>query len=92
MNKKGRWKPRSRKVNNGKMDLKSLKRSDEVKKSFLDAVAREFTKPEQLNSGNLPEQMISSIIKCLNSAAESCIPKATRMTTKEISGRKTYSG
>ena len=39
MTKKGRWKPKSRIVNNGKMDLKSLNRCDEVKKSFLDAVA-----------------------------------------------------
>ena len=69
---------------NNKMDLKSLTRCNEVKKSFLDAVTREFTKPEQLNSGNQPEQINSNIIKCLNTAAESTIPKITKTTTKEL--------
>ena len=54
------------------MDLKSLKRCDEVKKSFLDAVAREFTKTEQLNSDSQSERINCNIIKCLNSAAKSC--------------------
>ena len=62
MTKKGRWKPKSRKVNNDKIDLKSLKRCDEVKKSFLDAVAREFTKTEQLNSDSQPEKINHNII------------------------------
>ena len=66
------------------MDLKSLTRCNEVKKSFLDAVTREFTKPEQLTSGNQPEQINSNIIKCLNTAAESTIPKATKTKTKEL--------
>ena len=84
MTKRGRWKPKPQKIKNNKMDLKSLTRCNEVKKSFLDAVTREFTKPEQLNSGNQPEQINSNIIKCLNTAAESTIPKVTKTKTKEL--------
>ena len=80
MTKKGRWKPKPQKIKNNKMDLKSLSRCNEVKKSFLDAVTREFTKPEQLNSGNQPEQINSNIVKCLNTAAASD-PTTTTTTT-----------
>ena len=82
--KKGRWKPKSSKMKNNKIDQKSLKECIKVKKSFLNAVIQEFTKPEQPNNCNQPEQISSSIIKCLNTAAESSLPKITKKKTKEI--------
>ena len=71
-------------MKNNKIDQKSLKECIKVKKSFLNAVIQEFTKPEQPNSCNQPEQISSSIIKCLNTAAESSLPKITKKKTKEI--------